>query len=657
MATGIDEAKHVKDWLVRLTDVRKWLTETPPWAASLVVHAAVLLPLAFWSATIHSQSAPVIIETRLDADDIAQPEFSQTLNSLRTDGPISDSISLAKAGTSVGQQIGTPSFTAGTVAGTGFGSGRGTAGEMAALDRSRHGPTLAGPGGMGMPTGARLDTRLAVRGGTDSSAGAGGVGGAIDQITWEIARSLEDRKTLVIWLLDATASLKPQREELAKRIERVYQELGVLGKDQHRALLTAVVGFGEKDKPMMDQPTDDIEAIKKAIRSVKDDESGTENVFTAVNNSLKKWGKYRTMDKRNILVIALTDEKGDDDKYVEEVIALAKTQYQAKVYVAGAAAPLGRSQVMLPWPGNGQVLGYAPADRGPESVRVERDSLPFWSGQAGLENLSSGFGPWALSRLCRETGGIYFIMQDNSSKTYDPSTLRAYQPDYGPRKEYERLLTASPIRKAVLTAADMTSKGPQQIPNIPLEFPADAAALNRAMTDGQSTMAKIEYFVGPVYKEVAAVEKDRDKEQSRRWRAEYDLLLGRLLAAKVRTVTYNAMCAQMKKKPKEFEKPESNAWSLRPDSNVPTDTVAGPKLAEAAEKARQLLNRVIEENPGTPWAEFAQRELQTDLGFKWVETYRPPPRTAMTKNTPKTKPAPAKSNTPATPPPAIPKKI
>ena len=467
MATGIDEANQVKDWVVRLADVRKWLTETPPWVASLIVHAVVLIPLALISATIHHDTAPVVIETRLDADDISQPDFSQSLNELRVDGPISDSISLAKAGTSVGQQIGTPSFTVGTVSGSGFGSGRGTAGELAALDMNRKGPTLAGPGGMVMSKGARLDDHVAVRGGTETSAGAGGVGGAIDRITYEIARSLDDRKTLVIWMLDATASLKPQREELAKRIDRVYEELGVLRKDQQRALITAVVGFGEKDTPMMDQPTDDVEAIKKAIRSVKDDESGTENVFMATSNALKKWGKYRTTDKRNVLVIIMTDEKGDDDRYIEELITLAKGQYQAKIYVAGAAAPLGRSQVMLPWPGNGQVLGYAPADRGPESVRVERDSLPFWSGQAGLENLSSGFGPWALSRLCRETGGIYFIMQDNSSKTYDPSTLRAYQPDYFPRKEYERLLSASPIRKAVLTAAEMTSKGPQQIPGIP----------------------------------------------------------------------------------------------------------------------------------------------------------------------------------------------
>src|SRR5262249_29774887 len=162
------------------------------------------------------------------------------------------------------------------------------------------------------------------------------------------------------------------------------------------------------------------------------------------------------------------------------------------------------------------------------------------------------FGPWALSRLCRETGGIYFLMQDNSSKLYDPNTLRAYQPDYGPRKEYEERIKLSPIRRAVVEAADRTGKAPQQIPSIPWEFPRDTAGMNRVMGDGQAAMAKVEYYVKPMLKEVMAVEKDRDKEQSRRWRAEYDLLLGRLLAAEVRTHTYNAMCAQMKKKPKEF---------------------------------------------------------------------------------------------------------
>jgi von Willebrand factor type A domain len=651
MAVGPKTPNRATRFLGQAAHFRTWLTQTPPWLASLVIHVILLGALAGVTATVHVNNRPVVIETRLDAADAQSEEFRPTLSDLPVDGSINDSISFTKAGASVGQQLGSPTFSTGTNIGGGTGSGRGTAGDMAAVDLSRRGLTLTGPGGMAMPSGVRLDAKLSVRGGTDISGGVGGVSGAIGRLTYEIARSLDDRRTLVIWLLDATASLRSQREELAKRIDRVYEELGVLGKDQQRSLLTTIVGFGEKDVPMMEQPTDDLEAIKKAIRSIKEDESGTENTFTAIANALRKWGKFRTMDRRNILVIVMTDEKGDDDRSVEDVLTLAKVQYQAKVYVAGASAPLGRGQVMLPWAG-----GFAPVDRGPESARIERDSLPFWSGQAGLENLSSGFGPWALSRLCRETGGIYFLMQDNSSKSYDPNTLRAYQPDYGPRKEYEERLKLSAIRRAVVEAADRTGKGPQQIPSIPLEFPGDTAGMNRVMGDGQAAMAKVEYYVKPMLKEVMAVEKERDKEQSRRWRAEYDLLLGRLLAAEVRTHTYNAMCAQMKKKPKEFENPKSNAWSLRPDSNVPNDTDAGPKLAELAEKARTVLHRVIDENAGTPWAEFARRELQTDLGFKWAETYRAPPTMAATRPaTPAKTPAKAANNPP--PAPAVPKKI
>ncbi len=649
-----------KSLLTRLADVRAWVLGAPPWLASLLVHFVVVLMLAGLSASASvAKKPPVVVDTRIEQD-LMQPEFSQVLNVLDASAPMEDSLSFTKAGVSVGQELGDPSFNTGSAAGTAFGSTTAAASPIIGLDRNRKGPSLAGPGGMGISTGVKIDTHVAIKGGTDTSAGVGGgVSGAIDRITYEIARSLDDRKTLVIWLLDATASLKTQREELASRIDRVYEELGVLKKDQQRALLTAIVEFGQKDRPLTAEPTADVEEIKKAIRAVKEDESGTENVFTAIMNSLGRWGKYRTMDKRNIMVIAMTDERGDDEAKVEEAMVKAKS-VQAKVYVVGAAAPLGRPTVRLPWPSEGEVLAMLPADRGPESAKVERDALPFWSDRQTAENISSGFGPWALSRLCRDSGGIYFMMQDRATvNTYEPAALRAYQPDYVPRKEYERMLTASPIRKAVVSVADMTSKGPQTIPAIPLEFPADDAQLNRAMGDGQAVMARIQYFIEPSLKAMQAVEKDRDREKSRRWRAQYDLLLGRLLAAKVRTYTYNAMCAAMKKKKKEFEKPDSNMWRLASDSSVPDDTPAGPKLVEAAEKARQLLNRVADENPGTPWADFAKKELATDLGFKWVEFSRPVEVAGARPNAPRppAKPAPKAPAKPAAPPAKVPTKI
>ena len=60
------------------------------------------------------------------------------------------------------------------------------------------------------------------------STGAVGAAGAVDRITHEILLSLDERPTLVVWLFDQSGSLKAQRESIAKRFDRVYDELGVI---------------------------------------------------------------------------------------------------------------------------------------------------------------------------------------------------------------------------------------------------------------------------------------------------------------------------------------------------------------------------------------------------------------------------------------------
>jgi hypothetical protein len=76
----------------------------------------------------------------------------------------------------------------------------------------------------------------------------------------------------------------------------------------------------------------------------------------------------------------------------------------------------------------------------------------------------------------------------------------------------------------------------------------------------------------------------------------------------------------MKTNPPRFINAQSNSWKLVPDREVRYSE----KGASAAHKAESLLRRVIEEHPAAPWAQLAQRELETQLGFKWVETYAPP---------------------------------
>ena len=45
----------------------------------------------------------------------------------------------------------------------------------------------------------------------------------------------------------------------------------------------------------------------------------------------------------------------------------------------------------------------------------------------------------------------------------------------------------------------------------------------------------------------------------------------------------------------------------------------GSGIEKLGTKARMYLERVVREHPETPWAKIAARELETNVGWKWVE--------------------------------------
>ena len=56
--------------------------------------------------------------------------------------------------------------------------------------------------------------------------GTEGASGAVDRITFEILKMLEERPTMVVWLFDQSGSLHRQRREIRDRFDRIYT-LGV----------------------------------------------------------------------------------------------------------------------------------------------------------------------------------------------------------------------------------------------------------------------------------------------------------------------------------------------------------------------------------------------------------------------------------------------
>lgn len=474
--------------------------------------------------------------------------------------------------------------------------------------------------------------------------GITGAEGAMDRITNEILLSLDARPTLVIWLFDRSNSLSAQREEIAKRFDRVYDELGVIeaagrpefARHEDKPLLTTVAAYGGRVQLLIDEPTDDVTEIKSAVRAITDDPGGNENTFSAVIQLAEKYRSYRLkMPRRNVMFVIFTDEAGDDFENVDPAVATCR-KYEMPVYVVGVPAPFGRRQAFVryvdPDPNYDQTPRMLPVDQGPESLMPESVQLGFIDGNR-YASLDSGFGPYGLTRLTYETGGIYFsvhpsrtlssrpradrsTMASYISKFFDPRLMRRYRPDYLPVSEYQEELTRNLAKGALVSAAQFSWTEPLEDVRMVFEK-LDEARFAESLSVAQRSAAKLEPRLLQIVGTLRQGEKDRSKLTEPRWQAGFDLAIGRALAHKVRAEGYNAMLAKAKQGMK-FEKDNSDTWVLEPSDNVTSESV----LAKEAEQARTYLQRVVSDHEGTPWAYFAERELAVPFGWEWKEEFR-----------------------------------
>ena len=156
------------------------------------------------------------------------------------------------------------------------------------------------------------------------SVGTSGAVGAVDRITHEILLSLDERPTLVVWLFDQSGSLKPQREAIAKRFDRVYQELGMIEAVRQsrrssstrtsRCLPPSPSSARESNCSRPSRPSD-LDEIKSSVRAIRDDPDGKgqENVFQSVQYLAEKFRHHRLASpRRNVMIVVFTDEAGDD---------------------------------------------------------------------------------------------------------------------------------------------------------------------------------------------------------------------------------------------------------------------------------------------------------------------------------------------------------
>jgi hypothetical protein len=145
----------------------------------------------------------------------------------------------------------------------------------------------------------------------------------------------------------------------------------------------------------------------------------------------------------------------------------------------------------------------------------------------------------------------------------------------------------------------------------------DDGALAQLLGEAQKTAARIQPRLDELERLLKSGMADRDAIKEKRWQAGYDLSLGRVLAVKVRTDAYNTMLGQAKAGMK-FKDPKNDTWVLEESRDL---SKAGSQTEKAAQQATMLLERVVRDHPGTPWALLAGEELKRPLGYEWKERH------------------------------------
>jgi len=338
--------------------------------------------------------------------------------------------------------------------------------------------------------------------------------------------------------------------------------------------------------------------------------------MTAVAKVIGHYGNLASED-RKLLIVLVTDESGDDGDFVEEARQAAVGR-DVPIYVIGRQALFGTGHLTIEYtdPVTKDVF-WVGIRRGPETAGLE--AMQFDGLHNRWDELPSGFAPYELARLAKDTGGIYFLLPSEEGlrikrreKAYSIDALKEYVPDYESRPAYLERRARSEFRRTLFEVIEETRTYayrhhypvfPEQLlPAIEQELPVVSARLANLMA---------------IDKKLRQIEKLRNREPEKRWQAAYDLMLAQIVAYQIKAYEYRANLLEMAAKPpipKQMPNPELFVdWTLdhSHDMKAPKE-----KTEKAYAEAKRLFELVIERHPNTPWADLARDEINRGFSVK-----------------------------------------
>ena len=453
------------------------------------------------------------------------------------------------------------------------------------------------------------------------------IGVALDQLAREILRHLKDHKLTVIWLFDESVSMQDDQRTILQKFDRVSSELKVnvdSDKKTAGALNHAIVGFGQGIDYVLDKPRDDIDLVGKAIKHLKVDPTGIENTMTALRQVVEHYAGLIRKD-RKLLIVLVTDESGDDGADVEEARQALK-KHKVPLYVIGRQSLFGYPWAHHRYEDPVTKDPYHPLiRRGPETADLE---LYQWDGLYDRwDEQPSGFAPYELARLTKDSGGIYFVLPSEEfmrirqrEQAYSITQLKEYLPEYDNRLTYVEKRNSSPFRH-LLHQIVMEGKNFQYQRDFSI---ASEEMVKAALEEGQKATLKLNLLL-EIQTRLENMKKLREREPEKRWQAHYDLMLAQTVAFQVKAFEYRALMAsiaQAPPQPKGQPGPEKMiTWRVEHSKKPWAPRNQTEKVYAQAER---LLKLVIERHPKTPWADLCEDALNTGFSVQLNEWHHNP---------------------------------
>ncbi len=602
----------------------------PAWGVSFLVHFFILGSLAAYSFNPEVRKQIANLNSALIATPKGGPEelvhiYADPTSATKSDQAVGDENATAEGGgggSGVGSGIGTgPPSTTPRV---GVAS---KIGEKSGMPSLKVGPQVSGLSMLPAAPGKDLGGGGMISG--DVTYEASDVGVALDQLAREILRHLTQHKVTVVWLFDESQSMKDDQKSIKGKFDRVASELklnseGISGKKATAALNHAIVGFGATMHYELEKPTFDIDQIGRAIDRLRIDDSGTENTMHAIQDVVAHYSGIIRKD-RKLLVVLVTDESGDDGPYVEEV-RQALVGRNVPLYVIGRQSLFGYGVAHLKyidpitkdvyWPG---------IRRGPETADVEQYQ---WDGlHDRWDEQPSGFAPYELARLSKDSGGIYFLLPSEEymrvrqrEKAYSMATLKEYVPDYESRVGYFEKRTKSELRRSLYDIIQLTKSFPYR-----RHFPINPPELVDAAQKEVPVVTERLNALIAIQKRLESLQKARDREPEARWQAHYDLMLAQTVVYQVKAFEYRACLLEIiKKPPRPKAMPSIDLQVEWVIDHSGTPKASKDLTAKKYAEADRLLKQVIAKHPKTPWADLAQDEINRGFSAQINEWHHNP---------------------------------